>query len=252
MGVLVQKRDRVVLITIDRPDVLNAMDPEAYAAIDHALMSMDQDDDIRVGIVTGTGDRAFSAGADLERFHTEDEVGESWGPWRPDRWDFGLSTSKPLIAAVNGYALGGGLELALLCDIRIASWNAKFGAPEVKWGLLGAMDTYRLPKTVGLSNAMLLLLTGEPIGAQEALRMGIVSLIVKPDELLTAAMSLAERIANNPPSAVRMTKELALRGLDLSFEDHLRLSKAYGAVAASSGEQEEGRKAFAERRASRH
>lgn len=236
------------VITLDRPEAHNAMDPDAYRAINEALARIETDDDVHVGIVTGAGGRAFSAGADLKQMHGEDAPRTGWGPWRPDRWDFGLSCSKPLIAAIDGYALAGGLELALLCDIRIATPRSQFGAPEVKWNLLHGFGALRLPATVGLSNAMLLLLTGDFVPAEEALRMGLVSRLVEPDELLPTAHALAERIAHNGPEAVRMTKELALRGLDGTIEQGLRLYRAFFALLEESEEQAEGTHAFAERR----
>jgi enoyl-CoA hydratase/carnithine racemase len=236
------------VITLDRPEAHNAMDRDAYGAIDEAVARIEADDGIHVGIVTGTGGRAFSAGADLKQMHGDDSPREGWGPWRPQRWDFGLTCSKPLIAAIDGYALAGGLELALYCDIRIATPRSQFGAPEVKWNLLHGFGALRLPATVGLSNAMLLLLTGEFVGAEEALRMGLVSRLVEPDQLLPTAHALAERIAGNGPEAVRMTKELALRGLDTDLEQGMRLYRAYYSLLEESEEQVEGTHAFAEGR----
>ena len=159
-------RTGIATITLNRPEVLNALDPATYAEITDAF----QRD--RAGsrtswsaIVTGAGDKAFTAGADLKLMHTGSADLAEWSPWRPDRWDFGRTTSKPLIAAINGYALAGGLELALVCDIRIASPNAVFGTPEVKWNLLHGFGAYQLPRIISLSHAMEMLLTGEFIDA---------------------------------------------------------------------------------------
>lgn len=248
MSIIFEREGPVAQITVNRPHVLNAMDRETYAAINEALLTIEADPEVRVGVITGAGDKAFSAGADLRLYHGEDEYSETWSPWRGSRWDFGLPISKPLIAAVNGYALAGGLELALICDIRIASSSAQFGSPEVKWGLLGAIDTYRLPRIVGLSCAMDILLTGRFVGADEALRMGLVSEVVSAEELMPKVHEMAERIAANPSQAVRMQKELTLSGLDLSFESHLRLAEAFYAIASTSPDQKEGLKAFAEKR----
>jgi E-phenylitaconyl-CoA hydratase len=180
--------------------------------------------------------------------HGDDERGQSWAPWRANRFDFGLSTSKPMIAAINGYALGGGLELALLCDIRIAVPHAQFGSPEVKWNLLHGYGALRLPQIIPLSNAMEMLLTGEFIDAQEALRLGLVSRVVPSEELLPTAYSIAEKISNNGPLAVQMTRELVLRGLNSSLEDGLRLYKSYYQIIAGTEDQREGTAAFAQKR----
>lgn len=236
------------VITLNRPEVHNAMDPDTMRAIDEALAQIEADHGIRVGIITGAGGRAFSAGADLKLMHGDEAPREGWGPWRPDRWYFGRLCSKPLIAAIDGYALAGGLELALYCDIRIATPRSQFGAPEIKWNLLHGFGALRLPATVGLSNAMLLLLTGDFIDAEEALRIGLVSRLVEPDQLLPTAHALAERIASHAPEAVRMTKELALRGPDADLEQGLRLYRAFFALLEQSEEQVEGTHAFAEGR----
>src|SRR5205085_12481159 len=151
------------------------------------LREIDADDEIWVGIVTGAGERAFTAGADLVSMHAPGADDSGWRPVRADRFDLGLEVAKPLIAAVNGYCLAGGLELALVCDIRIASESAQFGTPEVKWDLLHGYGAYRLPQIVGLSHAMELLLTGTFIDAATALRIGLVSRVVAPDELMPAA-----------------------------------------------------------------
>ena len=175
MAIIFESRDGIARITINRPDVLNALDPATYTEITEAFGQIDRDPDILVGIVTGAGEKAFTAGADLKIMHTgAADLGE-WTAWRPDRWDFGATPSKPLIAAINGYALAGGLELALVCDIRIASPNAVFGTPEVKWNLLHGFGAYQLPRIISLSHAMEMLLTGEFIDAATAERIGLVS-----------------------------------------------------------------------------
>jgi enoyl-CoA hydratase/carnithine racemase len=249
MGILTERKDHIVQITINRPEVLNAMDPETYEEIGKALVMIENDPEVRVGIITGAGDRAFSAGADIKRMHGDREREMAWAPWRPDRFDFGLATSKPMIAAINGYALAGGLELALLCDIRIAASHAQFGTPEVKWNLLHGYGALRLPQIIPLSYAMEMLLTGEFIDAQTALRLGLVSRVVPAEELLPTAYAIAEKICNNGPLAVQMTKELVLRGLSSSLEDALRLYKAYYQIIGYTDDLREGTAAFAEKRA---
>jgi enoyl-CoA hydratase/carnithine racemase len=240
----------VATITLDRPEKMNAMDMEMYATISSHLSEIDARDDIRVGVVTGAGDKAFTAGADLVRMHgTAEQAQVGWSSMRATRFDLGLEVQKPLIAAVNGYCLAGGLELALVCDIRVASESAQFGCPEVKWNLLHGYGAQRLPDVVGLSNAMYLLLTGEFIDAREAHRIGLVQEVVPAERLLPRAYELAATICANGPMAVRMTKELALRSRDLTLPDGIRLYQALNRLVELSDDLEEGTRAFAEKRA---
>lgn len=248
MSIHFESAGGVARLTLNRPDKLNAMDWGTYAEITDALLVIESDPLIRVGIITGSGDRAFSAGADLKLMHGPDDVPKEWAPRKAHRWDFGAGTSKPMIAAVNGYALAGGLELALLCDIRIASTNATFGTPEVKWDLLHGYGAYRLPQVVGLSNALEMLLTGGFIDAQKALDIGLVSRVVPQDQLMTTATDLANTIASNGPTAVRMTKELVQRGLEMPMENYLRLYHMFYQRIEGSADQREGLRAFSERR----
>jgi E-phenylitaconyl-CoA hydratase len=242
------RADGVATITLNRPEKLNAMDWDTYREITEAFRAIERDPGVRVGVITGAGDRAFSAGADLKTMHGADDAPPAWRPWRPDRWDFGATTTKPMIAAVNGYALAGGLELALICDIRIASETSQFGTPEVKWDLLHGYGAYRLPQIIGLSNAMDLLLTGTFIDAQRALAIGLVSRVVPGEQLMPTAYGIAQTIASNGPTAVRMTKELVQRGLELPLENYLRLLRMFYDRIDESEDQREGLTAFAQRR----
>lgn len=242
------KRDgRLATITLNRPEKMNAMTPEMYRDISESLRRIDEDQDIWAGIITGTGDRAFSAGADLNMEGRASGSG-GWSAYRPNRFDHGLEIQKPLIAAVNGYCLAGGLELALICDIRIASERAQFGCPEVKWNLLHGYGAQRLPEIIGLSNAMYLLLSGEFIDANEAHRLGLVQEVVPHDEVLDRARQLADRICENGPMAVRMTKEMTLRSRDMSLSEGLRLYQEYSHRVFSSEDMIEGTRSFAEKR----
>jgi enoyl-CoA hydratase/carnithine racemase len=257
MAIIFERRDGIAKITLNRPEVMNAMDQATYAEITEAFAEIERDPQVRVGIVTGAGDRAFTAGADLKLMHAGPpdpaaDGGAQWSPWRPDRWDFGLTTSKPLIAAVNGYALAGGLELALVCDIRIASPNAVFGTPEVKWNLLHGYGSYRLPRVISLSHAMEMLLTGEFIDAATAERIGLVSRIVPADGLQAEAARIAARIAANGPMAVRMTKELVHHGQDAAQADYFRLMHEYYSRVDATQDQAEGLRAFAQKRPPRY
>jgi E-phenylitaconyl-CoA hydratase len=221
-----------------------------YERISAHLRDIDERDDVRVGIVTGTGDKAFSAGADLVGVHGDTQASQvGWSATRPTRFDLGLPVQKPLIAAVNGYCLAGGLELALVCDIRIAADGATFGCPEVKWNLLHGYGAQRLPEIVGLSNALYLLLTGSFIDAFEAHRMGLVQEVVPAGRLMERASELARTICANAPMAVRMTKELALRSRELSLADGIGLYQTMNRLIELSEDLEEGTRAFAERRA---
>jgi enoyl-CoA hydratase/carnithine racemase len=252
MAILFQSDDGIATITINRPEVLNALDPATYTEITDAFRQIERDPDILVGIVTGAGDKAFTAGADLKIMHTGNADLSQWTPWRQDRWDFGATTSKPLIAAINGYALAGGLELALVCDIRIAAQNAVFGTPEVKWNLLHGFGAYQLPRIISLSHAMEMLLTGEFIDAVAAERIGLVSRVVPASELQAEAQRLARLIAANGPMAVRMTKELVRNGLSASPAEHFRLMNEYYSRVDATAEQAEGLTAFAEKRKPRY
>jgi enoyl-CoA hydratase/carnithine racemase len=252
MAIIFESRDGVARITINRPDVLNALDPATYAEITEAFQQIERDPAIAVGIITGAGGKAFTAGADLKIMHTGATDPGQWTPWRPDRWDFGATTSKPLIAAVNGYALAGGLELALVCDIRIASPNAVFGTPEVKWNLLHGFGAYQLPRIIGLGRAMEMLLTGEFIDAATAERIGLISRVVPAADLQDEADRIARVIAGNGPMAVRMTKELVRTGLSASPPEHFRLMSEYYSRIDATADQSEGLAAFAEKRQPRY
>jgi enoyl-CoA hydratase/carnithine racemase len=252
MAVIFESHGGVAKITIDRPEVLNALDPATYAEITEAFQQIEEDPDVLVGIITGAGEKAFTAGADLKIMHTGGADLGQWTPWRQDRWDFGATTSKPLIAAINGYALAGGLELALVCDIRIAAPNAVFGTPEVKWNLLHGFGAYQLPRIISLSHAMEMLLTGEFIDAATAERIGLISRIVPAGELQAEAGRIARVIAGNGPMAVRMTKELVRSGLSASPPEHFRLMNEYYSRVDATSDQAEGLTAFAQKRKPRY
>ena len=204
-----------------------------------------------VAIVTGAGDKAFCAGADLKKMHGgshEGGIRELWDHERQQRLGQRLQVSKPVIAAVNGYCLAGGLELALGCDIRICATTASFGAPEVRWSILHGFGAMRLPSTVPMSVAMEMLLTGERIDAARALQVGLVSRLVEPGALLPTAEAMAEKIGQNGPLAVRITKELAWRGRHAHPDDMLRFYAAVTALIHETEDAKEGPRAFTEKR----
>ncbi|HZU55962.1 MAG TPA: enoyl-CoA hydratase/isomerase family protein [Actinocrinis sp.] len=249
MPIVKQLEGPSATITIDRPEALNAMDSSMYRDITDALREIDRNPEILVGIITGAGGRAFSTGADLKEMHLNATADGRWRPWRAERWDLGLSVSKPLIAAIDGYALAGGLELALFCDIRLATGRSQFGTPEIKWNLLHGYGALRLPAIVGMTNAMMLLLTGELIDADEALRIGLINRIVEPEDLMSQARAIAQSIADKASDAVQMTKELALRSVDAPLEQNLRLYHEYMARLEGSDEQLRRTGAFASKSA---
>jgi E-phenylitaconyl-CoA hydratase len=248
MPVRFERDGKIAVLTLDRPEKHNAMDSAMYREISDRLGEIDRDDRIWVGIVTGAGDKAFTAGADLVTVHAPGVDQPGWRATRADRFDLGLEVQKPLIAAVNGYCLAGGLELALICDIRIASERAQFGTPEVKWNLLHGYGAQLLPRIVGMSNAMYLLLTGRFIDAHEAHRIGLVQEVVTHDRVLARAREVAEQICANAPMAVRMTKELALRSRDMNLADGVRYYQALQKTIEASEDLVEGTRAFEEKR----
>ena len=245
--------DRVAVLTFNRPEAMNAMDPEMFAAFRDALKRIADDDEVLVGIITAEGDRSFSTGSDLKKtFPPQESFAElAFGRPGADTMDIfaGIEAPKPLIAAVNGYAVAGGLEIALFCDIRICSSNAKFGLAEVRIGSIpGAGGTQRLPRAVGLSDAMLMLLTGDHIDAAEALRIGLVSKVVERPQLLDTAMAIAKRIKANAPLAVRALKRLVYEGLEMPLQNALRVERYVWGTLRDTQDRIEGRRAFAEKR----
>lgn len=221
-----EKRGNTAILTLRRPHALNAFDLEMMEEHKRRLEEFEGDDDLWVLIYTGEG-RAFSAGVDIKK------AAEflQWDPKERSRYwvtPDSMNITKPTIAAVNGYAFGGGCELALGCDIRIASEDAAFALPEVRLGAMpGGGGTQTLPRLVGLGDALLMLLTGEPISAAEALRMRLVQKVVPSEKLLQEAMGIAEAICRNGQTAVRLVKEVALLGAGMSLTEALWLEQVY-------------------------
>lgn len=252
--VLYEPRGAVVRITLNRPEAMNAFDLPTARELGRRLEEFDADAALRVAIVTGAGDKAFCAGADLKQMHGGSHAGgidELWHSEIQYRLGQRLQVAKPVIAAINGYCLAGGLELALGCDIRIASRTASFGCPEVRWAILHGFGAMRLPATVSMSVAMEMLLTGDRIDAARALEVGLVSRVVAPEALLPTAEQLAERIGQNGPLAVKVTKELAWRARHQHPDDALRFYSAVTALIHETEDSKEGPRAFAEKRTPR-
>ena len=244
-------RPGVALVTLNRPQRHNAIDPATDAAMASWLAELDGIAQIRCIVITGAGDKAFCAGADiptlLPRLRADVEAG------RHDPQICGMthrnSTAKPMLAAVNGLALGGGLELALACDLRIASSNARFGLPEIRLGLLAAAGgCTRLPRTIPAALPAEMILTGEPIGAERALQAGLVSRVVAPDRLLDEALALAETVAARAPAAVRACTALLRRARFQELAEALEAERNAFAHLLLSEDGREGVRAFVDKR----
>lgn len=251
MGVLYEVADRVATITLNRPEALNALNPESLEELNDAFQQANADPEVRVAILTGTGGKAFCTGSDLKKTMLPKESFAELTFGRPRKlYPFaGMEIDKPMICAVNGYALAGGMELALACDIRIASTNAQFGQSEVRIGSIPAAGgTQRLPRMIGRSDAMLMMLTGNSISAEEALRIGLVSRIVPPDNLIAVAHEIALRIAENAPLAVRAVKRLVRDGMDMPLLAAIQAEQFALGLLRDSEDRLEGRRAFQEKR----
>ncbi len=249
MAIDYKEEGRIAIFTINRPEALNAMNVQALQELHEVMVSFRDNPEVWVGIITGAGERAFCAGADIKdmlpfmKEHRDT-------PWAvPATLMRGLELWKPLIAAINGLALGGGLEIALACDIRIASENARLGTPEVTLGLIpGWGGTQRLPRVVPWVKAAEILFMGKPIDAQEAYRIGLINKVVPQDKLMPTAKEWAEVICQAGPLAVRAAKEAMIRGYGMTLEEGLRLENSLEAYLLGTKDFTEGTAAFVEKR----
>jgi len=242
-------QDRIATVTVNRPDKLNALNAATIGELGEAIDEAQQRDDIAAVILTGAG-RAFVAGADISELAGKSALeGRRLARRGQEIFRRFETSGKPTVAAVNGFALGGGCELAMSCHIRIASEAAKFGQPEVKLGLIpGYGGTQRLPRLVGRGRALQLLLTGEMIEAQEAFRIGLVNRVVPGDQLLPSASSLIQQMLTNAPLALAACIDAVDRGLQLPLDDALALEATQFGVLASTSDTAEGTRAFLEKR----
>jgi enoyl-CoA hydratase len=243
-------RDRVAIVTINRPDKLNALNHDTLAELDAAIEQVRTSDDIAGAIITGAGAKAFVAGADIGELATQSPLEARQRALRGQRI-FGRieSSPRPVIAAVNGFALGGGCELALACHIRIASDNAKLGLPELKLGICpGYGGTQRLPRLVGKGRALQMMLTGDMVDAHEAYRIGLVNAVVPAAELITAAEQMLRKMMAVGPLSVALTIEAVNHGLEMSLEEGLALEANHFGLLAASEDSREGTRAFLEKR----
>ena len=249
MAIDYKKEGRIAIFTINRPQAMNAFNMEAARELHEAMVDFRDDPNLWVGIITGAGEKAFCSGAD-----TKDAVPflkeHRDSPWAFPALPFrGLELWKPLIAAINGMALGGGLEIALACDIRIASENARLGTPEVNLGLMpGWGATQRLPRMVPWCKAAEIILMGRPVDAQEAYRIGLINKVVPPEQVMPEAKAWADAICQVGPLGVRAGKEAMIRGYSMTLEDGLRLEGSLFAYLMGTEDFAEGITAFIEKR----
>ena len=246
MGVVkYEKKDNIAVITINRPDALNALNSEVLTGLQQAVEQVETDPDVFVAIITGEG-RAFVAGADIAQMKDLTAVeGCAFGEFGNKVFSRIETLSKPVIAAINGFALGGGCELSMACDIRIAGEKAKFGQPEVTLGITpGFGGTQRLPRIVGLSKAKELIFTGQTIDAQEALRIGLVSRVVPGEELMDVALEMAGKIAQNAQVAVRLCKTAIHRGMQCDIDTGIAIEVQAIGISFSTEDKKDAMTAF--------
>jgi len=250
-NVLYEKRNAIAYVTVNRPKVLNALNTPTWKDLQTAFEDARDDPAVRGVILTGAGDKAFIAGADIsELARTTPFEAEQSSRFGQGVLDLIEDLGKPVIAAVNGFALGGGCETAMACTIRLAVGSAKFGQPEVTLGLVpGGGGTQRLPRLVGKGRALQLILSGEMIDAQEAYRIGLVNEIVPLANLITRAEAILKKIAGNAPIAVRFALEAANKGMEANQSEGLLLEASYFGLCAATEDKKEGTSAFLEKRA---
>jgi len=246
--ILTSTEGPIGLITLNRPKALNALNTQLMNEIGAALAAFDADEAIRCIVITGAGERAFCAGADIREMGRRGPI-DMLKEFRSPLWDIVRTLGKPVIAAVNGFALGGGCELAMCCDIILAADTARFGQPEINLGIIpGAGGTQRLPRAIGKYRAMEWVLTGNQFTAQEAFQAGLVNRVVPAASLLDEAKKLALEIAARPPIAVKMAKQAVARAQDLTLENGLDYERQCFFLLFATEDQKEGMKAFQEKR----
>jgi enoyl-CoA hydratase len=247
--ILMEREGRVAILTINRPDKLNALNDQVREDMLEALGQIENDDAIGVVVITGAGDKSFIAGADIGEFAGRSPFDQRHAMRSPRIFDVMGSFPKPVIAMINGFCLGGGCELALSCDLRIASERARFGQPEINLGLIpGGGGTQRLPRLVSLGHALRLILTGDMIGAAEAKEIGLVEMIVPHEELRAKTLELANKIASKSPLTVKVAKEAVRASQRLAVEEGILYERDLFCLCFSTEDKEEGVKAFLEKR----
>ena len=249
-NVKVEREGHLAVVHVDRPSKLNALDDLTIAELTAAVAALDDDDAVGAIIVTGAGEKAFVAGADIQVLAKQGVLDGKENARRGQALTLRMENCrKPVIAAINGFALGGGLELALACDVRFASDNAKVGLPEVSLGIIpGYGGTQRLPRLVGSGVALQMILQGDPIDAQEALRIGLVNGVFEQAALLDEVKKLASRMVSRGPQALALAKQAVRRGAHMSLQDGLDLEADLFGIISSTDEMKEGMAAFLEKR----
>jgi enoyl-CoA hydratase len=250
-NVLYEKRDSIAYVTLNRPKVLNALNRKTWADLRTAFEAARDDASVRGVILTGAGDKAFIAGADISELANVSAVeAEESSTFGQDVLNLVENLGKPVIAAINGFALGGGCETAMACTIRVASEHAKFGQPEVKLGLIpGGGGTQRMPRLVGKGRALQIILSGEIISAQEAYRIGLVNEVVPAADVITRAEAILKQIFSNAPIAVKYSLEAVNKGLETSVAEGLSLEASLFGLCAGTEDKREGTQAFLQKRA---
>lgn len=249
-NLLFENEGGIGIITVNRPKALNALNKATMQELSSLLDTIAQDVTVKVVIITGSGEKAFVAGADITEMQPMSAIeGRNWGKLGQSVFNKLENIPQPVIAAVNGFALGGGCELSMACDIRIASEKAKFGQPEVTLGITpGFAGTQRLARLVGKGRAKELLFTGEVINAAEAYRLGLVNKVAAPEELINVAKAMAQKIMANAPVAVQLCKAAVNEGLDIDLESGTAYEAEVFGLCFATSDQKEGMTAFVERR----
>lgn len=244
-----EDQDRVAVLRVNRPDKMNALNQQVRDEMLAHLEAIESDDGIGAVVITGTGEKAFIAGADIGEFDGRSPFNQREAMASPRVFDVMASFPKPVLAMINGFCLGGGCELAMSCDVRIASEGARFGQPEIKLGLIpGGGGTQRLPRLVGMGHAMRLTLTGDMIGAEEAERIGLVEVVVPADELRDTTLELAGKIAAMSPLTLRVAKEALRTSERLPIEEGLAYERDLFCLCFSTDDMKEGVQAFLNKR----
>ena len=249
-NVLVAREGFLAIVSVNRPSKLNALDDQTIAELDAAFTTLAADDGVGAIVLTGAGEKAFVAGADISVLAKQGVLDGKQNALRGQALTLRIENCpKPVLAAINGFAFGGGLELALACDLRFASKTAKMGLPEVSLGILpGYGGTQRLPRLVGTGTALQMILTGDPVTADDALRLGLVNGVFEPAELLAGCKAIANKIVSRGPTAVALAKAAVRRGVHLPLADGLQLEADLFGIASSTAEMKEGMAAFLEKR----
>jgi enoyl-CoA hydratase len=247
---LVEKLEgRIALLTVNRPDKMNALNGEVRDALFDAFRLLASDDDVRVVVITGAGEKAFIAGADIAEFKDARAVEQYRSMQAGNIYSLMEGFPKPIIAMINGYCLGGGCELAMACDMRIASTRAKLGQPEINLGLIpGGGGTQRLPRLVGEGHANHLIMSGALIGGEEAARIGLVEQALPPEELRKATLALAATIGSRSPIALQAAKETVLAARRMPLDEGLKFERAWFGLLFATDDKDEGVGAFLEKR----